>query len=42
MDYYENVLISIIWWNLLRPMYTMCHIAITASNLLLTSATFEK
>lgn len=42
MDFYKSVFMSIIWWNLLRPMYAMCHIAITASTLLLTSATFER
>uniref|UniRef100_A0A7E4VLD4 G_PROTEIN_RECEP_F1_2 domain-containing protein n=1 Tax=Panagrellus redivivus TaxID=6233 RepID=A0A7E4VLD4_PANRE len=42
MDYFESEILAAIWWNSVRPMLALCHIAITASALLLTAATFER
>lgn len=42
MDYFESQLLANVWWACLRPMLALCHVAISASALLLTAATFER
>lgn len=42
MDYFESELLAQIWWTCLRPMLTLCHVAISSSALLLLAATFER
>ncbi|KAI1727567.1 7 transmembrane receptor (rhodopsin family) domain-containing protein [Ditylenchus destructor] len=42
MDYFESEILALIWWFCLRTVLALCHIAISASALLLTAATFER
>ncbi|CAD5211935.1 unnamed protein product [Bursaphelenchus okinawaensis] len=42
MDYFESDFLAWAWFNYVKPMLAICHVAITSSALLLTSATFER
>ncbi|KAK0403996.1 hypothetical protein QR680_017230 [Steinernema hermaphroditum] len=42
MDYFESTLLAAAWWAYMRPVLTVCHIAISASALLITAATMER
>lgn len=42
MDQFENETLAFLWWNYLRTMLMISHVAITSSALLLSVATFER
>ena len=42
MDHFASEILAAAWWTYMRPMLALCHIAITASALLITAATFER
>ena len=42
MDYFASEILAAAWWTYMRPMIALCHVAITASALFITAATFER
>uniref|UniRef100_A0A1I7ZN74 G_PROTEIN_RECEP_F1_2 domain-containing protein n=1 Tax=Steinernema glaseri TaxID=37863 RepID=A0A1I7ZN74_9BILA len=42
MDYFESTLLAAAWWAYMRPMLAFCHVAISASALLITAAAMER
>ncbi|TKR80531.1 hypothetical protein L596_014593 [Steinernema carpocapsae] len=42
MDYFGSTLLAAAWWAYMRPMLAFCHVAISASALLITAATMER